>query len=296
MTRLVRWLYRRRGFWKRLLPIHHAVRVRLPAFELFVRLDDWAVGARIAVRRSYEPHVTAALARYLLPGSVVVDVGANIGYYTLLAATKIGPSGKVIAFEPSRENCALLQRSLVANHVTNVVLVPFAVADLDGAVRYGMDDSNGRITLDDRPELRQVRAVTLDRALAREPRLDVVKIDIEGAEGRALRGMRGLLLRHRPVVCAEFTPGALPRVSGVTPEEYLDELRALGYELSVVPRRGVWRHRPHTNAEIMAHFAPPSALDHLDVMALPRGEVPRGPASPEPLRGPERYRERTARS
>lgn len=269
-TRLVRALYRRRALLKRLIPIRRAVRVRLPSFDMFVRLDDWAVGARIAVRRTYEPHVTAALLPYLLPGSVVVDVGANIGYYTLLAATRVGPTGTVIAFEPSRENCALLQRSLVANRLANVVLVPFAVADLDGAVSYGMDDSNGRIALDERPELRRVRAVTLDRALAHEPRVDVVKVDIEGAEGRALRGMRGLLQRHRPVVCAEFTPHALPHVSGVAPEAYLDELRALGYALSVVPRRGVWRRQPHTNAEIMAHFAAQGALDHLDLMALPQ--------------------------
>lgn len=170
--------YRQRRFWKRLLPIHHPIRVRLPSFDLMVRLDDWAVGARIALKRTYEPHVTAVIQQCLCPGMVVIDIGANIGYYTLLAARQVGAAGKVIAFEPSSENCALLQQSLQVNGLTNVRLMPYAVADVNGPVSYGMDDSNGRITLDSRPDLTTVLAVTLDQVLASEPRVDLIKSNI----------------------------------------------------------------------------------------------------------------------
>jgi FkbM family methyltransferase len=204
---------------------------------------------------------------------VVVDIGANIGYYTLLAAKLIGSVGKVIAFEPSSDNCALLQQSLQVNGLTNVVLMPYAVADLDGTVSYGMDDSNGRIAVDLRTDLTPVPAVTLDRVLAGEPRIDFIKMDIEGAEGRALRGMQQLLRTHRPIVCTEFSPDSLPTTSGLAPEEYLDLWRALGYQLSVIPKSGVWNPRSLTNTEIMNNFAAPSILDHIDLLAMPKTTV-----------------------
>src|SRR5689334_16156257 len=107
-TQLVRYIYARRMLLKRLLPTRRPVLLRLGGFKLYVRLDDWAVGARIAVRRRYEPYVTAALEPLLKPGAVLVDIGANIGYYTMLAAARVSPTGKVIAFEPSAENCELI--------------------------------------------------------------------------------------------------------------------------------------------------------------------------------------------
>src|SRR3990172_3951145 len=105
MTRLSSFVFLHRALLKRLIPVRRPMLVKLKEFRIYVRLDDWAVGARIAVKRSYETHVTAAMRPLLQPGMVVVDVGANIGYYTLLAAARVGPGGKVIAFEPGSENC-----------------------------------------------------------------------------------------------------------------------------------------------------------------------------------------------
>jgi FkbM family methyltransferase len=268
-TQIVRTIYRQRRFWKHLLPLQRSIRVRLPQFDLLVRLDDWAVGIRIAVNRSYEPHVTAVVQQFVQPGTVFIDIGANIGYYSLLAARLAGPSGKVIAFEPGAANCALLEQSLQINDLRNVTLKPWAVADIDGSVSYGADDSNGRIELDRRVELPGVPAVTLDTALADEPRIDFIKMDIEGAEGRALRGMQQILQRHRPIVCSEFTPAAMPSTSGMAPELYLDVWRAFGYELALIPRRGAWQPQPLSNSEIMQHFAGAPGLDHVDLLALP---------------------------
>jgi FkbM family methyltransferase len=269
-TRIVRTIYRQRRFWKRLLPIQRSIRVRLPHFALLVRLDDWAVGARIALNRTYEPHVTAIIEGLLRPGMVFVDIGANIGYYSLLAARLAGPNGKVIAFEPGATNCALLAQSLQLNDMHNVTIKPCAIADIDGSVSYGADDSNGRIAIERCAGLPGVPAVTLDTALAAEPRIDFIKMDIEGAEGRALRGMQQILQRHRPVVCSEFTPAAMPTTSGMAPELYLDLWRAFGYELSLIPRRSAWQPQPLSNTAIMQHFAAAPGLDHVDLLALPR--------------------------
>ena len=269
-TRLVRFAYRHRSQLKRLIFIQRPVCLKLPDFRMYVRLDDWAVGARIAVKRSYEPHVTRTLRQLLKPGTSFVDIGANIGYYTLLAAAHVGSSGKVIAFEPSSDNCGILRMSLQANHFTNVNLYPFAVADVEGIVGFGMDDSNGRISLDDPASAAyQVRAVTLDTFLKDQPQIDVIKIDIEGAEGRALYGMRNIIRRHHPVILTEFSPRGLSIASNISPEEYLNQLRDLGYQIAVIPHMGSMSAIPQSNEQIMECFASFSGADHLDLLARP---------------------------
>ncbi len=237
---------------------------------MYVRLDDWDVGARIAVKRTYEQHVTACMRPLLQPGQVFVDVGANIGYFTLLAAANVGPTGHVHAFEPGRKNCDLLQLSLAANGFDHVTLHPMAVADIDGTVGFSIGDSNGGIDRHN-PTNRpfQVPAVRLDAFLQDQPRIDLVKMDVEGAEGLALAGMAQLLRRHQPVIFTEFSPLALQTVSGVSPEAYLDHLRDLGYVLHVIHRYRGQNPSPQTNAEILHDFAEYGS-DHLDLVAYPR--------------------------
>ena len=103
--------------------------VKCPEFEIFVRSNDLFIGSGIKRAQQYEPHVTKALRNLLKPGDVFVDVGANIGYFTLLASTLVGPSGNVISFEPNPNNCELLRRSLTQNNVANVRLHQNAVAE-----------------------------------------------------------------------------------------------------------------------------------------------------------------------
>ena len=89
--------------------------IDLPTFKMYVRLNDHFVGGVIAQTKEYEPYVIKELERLLNPGDTFVDVGANIGYFTLLAAGKVGKKGKVIAFEPWPDNCQLLEKSIAEN-------------------------------------------------------------------------------------------------------------------------------------------------------------------------------------
>jgi FkbM family methyltransferase len=269
-TKLIAFVYAHRSRLKRLIFIRRPILVALPDFKMYVRLDDWAAGARIAVKRTYERHVTGAMRPLLRPGMVMVDVGANIGYYSLLAAARVGPAGKVIAFEPGEANTALLQMSAQANAFQNIVIHTLAVADVDRTVGYTMDDSNGSIYPQDaRLGQLQVRAVRLDDFLQDEPRIDLVKMDIEGAEGLALAGMRQLLLRHHPVLFTEFNPNALQATSGIPAEVYLNSLRELGYALHVIHRPQGQNPAPQTNAEIMRAYSDYGS-DHLDLAAYPQ--------------------------
>ena len=268
--RLVRFLFDHRSLPQRVLRrfAPEPIRVDLPDFRLFVRLDDWAVGARIAVKRSYEPHVTRVLRSFLAPGMSVIDVGANIGYFSMLAASRVGPGGRVLAFDPSPGNVDLLNRSAAANGFTNIETCTVAVADEPGTVTFSMDDSNGGIQRGE-PGVSAVfvPAVALDRFLPPEQPIDLVKIDIEGCEGLAVRGMRNLLARHRPVVVTEFTPAALPRFSRMSAEEYLDLLRGLGYALRVIPLAGELAP-PQDNPSILRSFVA-ARNDHVDLLATP---------------------------
>jgi FkbM family methyltransferase len=269
-TKLIRFVYDQRSWLKRFIFIRRPVLLRLRDFMMYVRLDDWDVGARIAVKRTYERHVTESMRPLLKPGMVMIDIGANIGYYSLLAASRVGATGKVTAFEPSMENCALLQKSVKANGFDNVVIHSMAVTDLEGTVGFSMGDSNGSIDRknpDSRPI--QVRAVRLDGFLKDEPRIDLIKMDIEGAEGFALAGMRHLLARYRPILFTEFCPSALQAISEIMPEDYLSDLRELGYELHIVHRGRARNGGPQSNEEIMREFAECQS-DHLDIAAYPR--------------------------
>lgn len=238
---LVRFLFDHRAIPQRILRavVRDPVAVTLPNFRLLARLDDFAVGLRIALKRSYEPHVQACMETYLKPGANVLDVGSNIGYYTMLAASRIGDGGRVLAFDPSRSNIDMVQASAELNHFGNVEVHCVAVSNDSGLVSFTMDDSNGGIN---RGEIgvsaEWVQSVALDAYLKPDLRIDLVKVDIEGSEGLAIQGMRGMLERWHPVLFTEFTPGALPLYSGMTPEEYLGLLRGLGYRLRAITERG----------------------------------------------------------
>jgi hypothetical protein len=114
-----------------------------------------------------------------------------------------------------------------------------------------------------------VQSVVLDDLLSGLERLDLVKIDIEGAEPRALEGMRTLVSTHRPVILTELFPGAIRRVSRLAPESYLDQLRSLGYDLFLNDDSET-RGSPLDNAAILGH---PDLEAHmlLDLIAKPKG-------------------------
>jgi FkbM family methyltransferase len=262
-------MLRHRHTLRRIVPLRGPLLLRLAEFRLYVRLDDWVIGARIALRRAYEPHVARVFRDLLRPGMHVIDLGANIGYYAMLAAARVGPAGHVSAFEPDPANAALLARSAAANGFGNIALFNCAAAAATGVVELAMDDSNGRLVRGGTPGARRVQAVALDTLLGPRHRVELVKMDIEGAEGLALAGMERLLRASRPTLICEFSPPALRAVSCMEPEAFLDRLRALGYKLQVIDRAMGLSPRPESNAEVMAHFAR-TASEHLDLLASPR--------------------------
>lgn len=179
----------------------------------------------------YEPFETSLLERYVRPGDVVLDVGANIGYYTLLLARLVGPNGRVHAFEPEPSNFALLEKNVRENGYQNVVLHQAAVGEASGTTQLFLSETNlgdhqlggagnGRRAVD-------VRQVNIDEILADEERpISFVKLDIQGAETGALRGMERALKRAgRLTIFTELWPEGLRRC-GSDAETYLRLLQS----------------------------------------------------------------------
>ncbi len=171
---------------------------------------------------------------YVRQGDIAVDVGANIGYYTLLLSTLVGVDGLVHAFEPEPGNLALLHENLRINGCTNVVVYPAALADRqDQCPLYLCPTNRGDHRLGFLPDrdMISVAVTTADLILTMLPnRTSLFKIDVQGAEEHVLRGMRGLIEQNRQdlTILMELCPGQLPSMGSTYDSllAYLEEMDA----------------------------------------------------------------------
>lgn len=159
------------------------------------RLDD-VIQRRIAYFGAWEPNLTAYFRKCLKPGQVVVDVGANVGYFTLLAASLVGPSGRVISVEASPQIYDLLSENIALNGLSNVKAVNCAAAYASGEMAvYSADEANigmsSTIPVEGNVQTATVQARPLQEILTREEmaRARLIKIDIEGAEPPVIRSI-----------------------------------------------------------------------------------------------------------
>ena len=187
-----------------------------------------------------DPNEFAFLDSVLKDGMVLVDVGANEGLYSLFASRRVGPTGRVFSFEPSQREFHRLSCNIRLNGLENVHAIPAALSDTPGETELRIADSPhaGQNTLGefiyDVPLLRTetVSVQTLDgfAAEAGLTRIDVVKLDVEGAERRVLEGSRGVLRQMRPTILFEACDAALKGQAGSL-SELLQFLRSQDYRL-----------------------------------------------------------------
>ncbi len=162
------------------------------------------------------------------PGDVVYDIGAHVGFYTLLASALVGTKGRVIAFEPLPDNLAFLHEHLRLNRRENVTVMEMAVSDFEGTAEFLAGDNTSTGHLAEKGTI-PVRVVSLDKLVERGEILlpQVIKMDIEGAEGAALRGARKIFAEARPVLFLATHDETVHR-------ECMDWLHSLDYALQPV--------------------------------------------------------------
>jgi FkbM family methyltransferase len=218
-------------------------RVVVNGMPMWVDTRDRVLAIHLLGDEVWEPSETAAFLTHAREGMCVFDVGANIGYYTLLAARAVGSSGRVYAFEPGPRNFELLARNIAENRFTNVRPVNAAVSNRAGVVRLHLDDANfGAHSLEagsvGTSSGRSVEVETVrlddfaDEARAFEAGV-LVKVDVQGAEALVVEGGRRLLALPRITALMEIWPEAIAR-AGTDVARLLADLEGLGFRFEDV--------------------------------------------------------------
>ena len=233
------------------LPVAGGFRMRVDTSE--------AIGRVLAVTGSWEPHVTTAFRRLLSPGDVAIDVGANIGYHTLLAAKLVGPGGHVYAFEPAAGTFTALTANISLNHASNVTALCIAAGAASGEATLenrswggplhsfirreseseSSEPSSGGTSVQVEPVASFVQPEQLSR-------LRLVKIDVEGYEHEVLQGLQQLFDDGaRPALIVEVHPdatGTVPLLRELAERFALQGFRL--YDERTVDHVAPWLHKP----------------------------------------------------
>lgn len=206
------------------------------------------IGRCLWVAGCYEPNELYVLSRLLSSNDTFIDIGANVGLYSIAAARLVGDHGKVVSFEPSPRERLLLVRNIARNGLSQVIVEPRAVGDKvdEHAVLQLADEAHGGqntfgefiyrgVRLADRVV---VETITLDQVVAdmKLARVSAVKMDVEGAEVAVLTGAHEVLRRDQPVILAELQESSLV-TQGSSAGEMLGALAALDYGVYGYARR-----------------------------------------------------------
>ena len=206
----------------------------------------------VRTHERWEADVVAFMRRRLAPGMTVADVGAHVGYFSLLASQIVGESGRVFAVEVERRTLELLRANLWRHGCDNVTVVPVAAYDRRGHVRFVSNaDGLSGSSIDDHEGMAvtMVPCAPLDDLLP-DAEVDVIKIDVERVEPEVVRGAERLIRRAATLdIVTEFWP-THPSYGGRTPADVLEYYQSLGFELRLLRHDG--NTDPATPAEVLA--------------------------------------------
>jgi FkbM family methyltransferase len=197
---------------------------------------------RMALSGTYEPRLFDTLMTLAQPGDVCLDIGANVGTWTLPLARRVGAHGRIVAFEPCPGNCAQLRRNCELNlgPALRIQTLALGLSSAPGRLYWhpldddaGPSGGNGRLENEARPGCVAVDVTTLDAWFASSglPRLDLVKIDVERMELEVVWGGKETLASYKPRIVFETLPDRGNRRHRARIGELLELLRNLGYEL-----------------------------------------------------------------
>jgi FkbM family methyltransferase len=222
----------------------------------------------------------ALFRRYLRPGMTIVDMGANVGFYTAPLSRRVGPTGNVYAFEPDPFCAGLLRERARRLQLTNVLVEELALGAREGEAtlfcsnRDRAENCTHALESGVPVEAIRVPVTSLDAYCRDHPiePIDAVKMDVEGDEVSALRGMRGIMTRRPPAwMFIEFSPGQL-RAAGASPEEFWEVLAGYGYLSHSIDPCGKLRLIRDTRS-----FTEVQAASFTNIWAVHRGQPQPGP-------------------
>jgi FkbM family methyltransferase len=238
-------------------------------FEVELDLADWSERLTYVCGCYYDIEGTAVLCELLRSGDTVIDVGANVGFLTLVAAATVGPSGRVISFEPNERLARRLRGTLQRNNLRNVVVHTVALGDADGTRFLEVGDHSGTATLrrsataGEAVKVRRGDTILID---LQQGAPVLLKVDVEGFEERVLLGLDRFLSAGRVLVLVEVTDSWL-REDGSSAKSLFDLMRH--YRMAAM--------RPHVDPlsrlRLFPLDGPMDSLFQYDVLFVPPDHV-----------------------
>jgi len=214
---------------------------------LWMKLDFRdEIQREILLRHVWDPRITEFVLTNLSPGMLFMDIGANVGHFTLVAAQRVGPSGRVVAVEPNPSVAEQLRQNIARSGLSNVAVVEAACSGANERRSFYLADASGIGTTGGSSFSRQnaetdtcveVACLTVDQLVesTKTTHVDLVKIDVEGAEMSVLRGMTGTLKRFRPRLITEIHPKKLESF-GTNPADVIAFVEGFGYRIAEIKR------------------------------------------------------------
>jgi FkbM family methyltransferase len=232
------WLESPWHWYKSPFPLRNQI-LRSRSLGAWFYVEDESTIENMLHMPSYEPVSWVAP----MPGNVLIDVGAHIGWYTIQACRAVGRFGKVIALEPDQSNRQQLERNLSLNHIGNYTIVPLAAWSKTESIRWSPSEVSVWNKIDEVKGSETIEAVSLDDVVRRlsVPQVDWIKMDIEGAEVAALEGARETLQRFHPVLFIEV-------------HETLEELKNLLFSIGYSIQRAAFDRPPDHHGWIVAQY------------------------------------------
>jgi len=215
---------------------------------MVLNLNDVGISRELLVKGIHEKESTIQIQKELKPGMTIVEVGANIGYYSIIEAKVIGKSGKIYAFEPSSENIQLLQANVSLNSIAGITtIIPKAVGAVSGNQKFYVMSKRNMSSFYHRKEDDIIRivdtvdvpTVTLDEYFFGGKGFDYLRMDVEGYETEIIKGMRKLLSSGLgPQGMFIEVHSQLLNEAGGSCREFVQELSKYGYGISIARYRG----------------------------------------------------------
>lgn len=222
---------------RRTRPERGEISIRFGGMKFVIDVNDTQGVGACLLEGEFEPTQTDLISRKLKPGMTFIDLGANIGFYTVLASKIVGIAGKVYCFEPEPQNYRLLVKNILENKLSNVFPQRMAVSDSTGNATLHTDSKNfgghslTKSNVSDENREVDVSTVRLDDFVG-SSKIDMIKLDVQGAESRVIAGSMRTLISQRPMLILELWPYGIHKM-GDDPMKLIQDLEEMGYRIQV---------------------------------------------------------------
>lgn len=208
--------------------------VSIQGHKIYIIKSDTTVSEELIINKAWEEFETEIFKQNIKKGDVIVDLGANIGYYSLIAANLVGDKGKVYAFEPDEKNFQVLRKNIQVNNYKNIFPVKMAVSDKTGNVKlYISPENKGDHRIYDQKAGREtvtIKSTTLDEYFKNQ-KVDLIKMDIQGSELDALKGAKKLINTNKNIKIITEYQADLLEANKSRPIDFLNLLTDLKFKL-----------------------------------------------------------------